>query len=192
MGERIDAVVLAAGLSSRAGSLNKLLLPLAGKPLAAHVIDAALASRVRHVHVVTGYEADTLTAALGDRPLKFAHNPDYRSGMGSSLAAGVRNLADDSAGIFVCLADMPWVSTQHIDALIKQFTGDSVCALYFDNQRGHPILFPKTWFSRLMTLQGDAGANRLLRGNELDITRIDLSDDAILRDIDCLDDFPNT
>ena len=192
MGERIDAVVLAAGLSSRAGSLNKLLLPLAGKPLATHVIDAALASRVRHVHVVTGYEADTLTAALGDRPLKFAHNPDYRSGMGSSLAAGVRNLADDSAGIFVCLADMPWISTQHIDALIKQFTGDSVCALYFGNQRGHPILFPKTWFSRLMPLQGDAGANRLLNGNEPEITRINLSDDAILRDIDCLDDFPNT
>ena len=85
MGERIDAVVLAAGLSSRAGSLNKLLLPLAGKPLAAHVIDAALASRVRHVHVVPGSEPDTLAAALGDRPLKFAHNPDYRSGMGLSL-----------------------------------------------------------------------------------------------------------
>ena len=183
MGERIDAVVLAAGLASRAGSLNKLLLPLAGKPLAAHVIDAALASRVRHVHVVTGYEADTLTAALGDRPLKFAHNPDYRSGMGGSLAAGVRNLADDSEGAIVCLADMPLVAAHHLNQLIEHFRAGRVCAPYCQGRRGNPVLFCSTFFDDLLQLAGDTGARQLLEALADSITRVDVEDEGIFYNV---------
>ena len=78
----------------------------------------------------------------------------------------------------------------HLDALIGRFTGNAVCALYFENQRGHPILFPKSWFSRLMALQGDCGARSLLRETTEVITTIPALDDAILRDIDRLEDFP--
>ena len=192
MPNRIDIAILAAGTSTRTGIENKLLLEFEKKALIAHTVDVALDSMADQVHVVLGHQREQLAQALGNRQLDLLYNTAYETGIASSIRCAVQALPNNVNGMIVCLADMPWVSTQHIDALIKQFTGDSVCALYFDNQRGHPILFPKTWFSRLMTLQGDAGANRLLRGNELDITRIDLSDDAIRRDIDCLDDFPNT
>lgn len=192
MPNRIDIAILAAGTSTRTGIENKLLLEFEKKALVAHTVDVALDSMADQVHVVLGHQREQLAQALGNRQLDLLYNTAYETGIASSIRCAVQALPNNVNGMIVCLADMPWVSTQHIDALIKQFTGDSVCALYFDNQRGHPILFPKTWFSRLMTLQGDAGANRLLRGNELDITRIDLSDDAIRRDIDCLDDFPNT
>ena len=192
MPNRIDIAILAAGTSTRTGVENKLLLEFEKKALIAHTVDVALDSMADQVHVVLGHQREQLAQALGNRQLDLLYNTAYETGIASSIRCAVQALPNNVNGMIVCLADMPWVSTQHVDALIKQFTGDSVCALYFDNQRGHPILFPKTWFSRLMTLQGDAGANRLLRGNELDITRIDLSDDAIRRDIDCLDDFPNT
>ena len=192
MPNRIDIAILAAGTSTRTGIKNKLLLEFEKKALVAHTVDVALDSIADQVHVVLGHQREQLAQALGNRHLDLLYNTAYETGIASSIRCAVQALPNNVNGMIVCLADMPWVSTQHIDALIKQFTGDSVCALYFDNQRGHPILFPKTWFSRLMTLQGDTGANRLLRGNELDITRIDLSDDAIRRDIDCLDDFPNT
>ena len=192
MPNRIDIAILAAGTSTRAGIQNKLLFEFEKKALVAHTVDVALDSMADQVHVVLGHQRELLAQALENRYLDLLYNTAYETGIASSIRCAVQALPNNVNGMIVCLADMPWISTQHIDALIKQFTGDSVCALYFGNQRGHPILFPKTWFSRLMTLQGDTGANRLLNGNEVEITRIDLSDDAILRDINCLDDFPNT
>ena len=66
---RIDALVLAAGRSLRAGGPNKLLLPWQGKAVAAHAVDAALDSKVGTVHVVTGHEQAPLRDALTGRSL---------------------------------------------------------------------------------------------------------------------------
>ena len=189
MSLRIDAVILAAGESTRTGDQNKLLLEFENKVLAAHAIDAALGSTVQKVHIITGHERDRLAAALGNRPVNFIHNENYRMGIGSSIHCAINALPPDVDGVILCLADMPWVRADHLDALIGRFTGNAVCALYFENQRGHPILFPKSWFSRLMTLQGDCGARSLLRETAETVTTIPVPDDAILRDIDHLEDF---
>ena len=187
---RIDAVILAAGESTRTGDQNKLLLEFENNVLAAHAIDAALGSTAQKVHIITGHERDRLAAALGNRPVNLIHNENYRMGVGSSIHCAINILPPDVDGVILCLADMPWVRADHLDALIGRFTGNAVCALYFENQRGHPILFPKSWFSRLMTLQGDCGARSLLRETTEVITTIPALDDAILRDIDRLEDFP--
>jgi len=183
MSERIDAVVLAAGLSSRAGSLNKLLLPVAGKPLAAHATDVALASRARYVHVVTGHQAETLTAALDDRPLKFVHNPAYPTGMSSSIATGIRSLADDSEGVIICLADMPLVASNHLDLLIENYDPGRICAPFYRGRRGNPVLFGSTFFEDLLQLTGDTGARQLLDGLANSITQVDVDDDGIFYNV---------
>ena len=189
MTQRIDAVILAAGESTRTGDQNKLLLEFGNKPLVAHAVDAALGSMTQEVHVITGFQDDRLTAALGSRPVNFIHNENYRMGIGSSIHCAINTLPPEVDGIILCLADMPWVRAGHLDALISQFTGDAVCALYFESQRGHPILFPKSWFAHLMTLQGDSGARSLLHEATETVTAIAASNDAILRDIDRLEDF---
>ena len=74
MTHRIDAVILAAGESTRTGDQNKLLLEFENKVLAAYAIDAALESMAQEVHIVTGHENDRLAATLGNRPLNFVHN----------------------------------------------------------------------------------------------------------------------
>ena len=190
MTQRIDAVILAAGESTRTGDQNKLLLEFENKVLAAHAVDAALGSMAQEVHIVTGHERDRLAAALGNRPVNFIHNENYRMGIGSSIHCAINTLPSDVDGVILCLADMPWVRTDHLDTLINRFTGNVVCALYFESQRGHPILFPKRWFPRLLTLQGDCGARSLLRETVQGVTMIPALDDAILRDIDHLEDFP--
>jgi molybdenum cofactor cytidylyltransferase len=189
---RIDIAILAAGTSTRAGIANKLLSELDNKSLVAHVADSALASMANEVHVVLGYQSDRLTKTLGNRHLDLLYNTAYETGIASSIRCAIEALPSSVAGIIICLADMPWISTQHIDALINRFRGDAVCAFYFQTQRGHPILFPKTWFQNLMSLQGDTGANILLKNELSTITRIDSSDDAILKDVDRLDDLLRT
>ena len=66
---QIGGVVLAAGKSSRAGGINKLLATLGGKPLVTHAVDALLATTARPVVVVTGHMEDQVRAAIGDRPV---------------------------------------------------------------------------------------------------------------------------
>ena len=107
MSPQIDAIVLAAGLSTRAGERNKLLLPLAGKPLIAHAVEAALGSLACKVHVVTGHQSDELAAALNDYTVNFVHNPNYAEGMSSSIKSGIRTLPTDLDGVVLCLGDMP-------------------------------------------------------------------------------------
>ena len=186
---RIDAMVLAAGRSTRTGSQNKLLLALDGKPLVAHVVDATLASSIHQVHVITGYQRDDLKDALGDRPVRYIHNPVYHLGMGSSINSGVRGLSDRVSGVILCLADMPWVHADHIDQLIKHFSPEAVCAPYFDDKRGHPVLFPKNWFARLSAIEGDTGARQLLEQASDQVIKIQMTDNAILRDINHTNDL---
>ena len=87
----ICAVVLAAGLSSRMG-VQKLLLPFGGKTVIGHIVDQLLASTVGEVHVVVGHEAERLSAELSGRAVSFVTNPEYKSGMLSSVRCGLRNL----------------------------------------------------------------------------------------------------
>ena len=65
---RIGAIVLAAGHSSRMRAAdqdrNKLVEPLAGKPMVRHVVEAALESAASDVIVVTGNEKASIMAAL--------------------------------------------------------------------------------------------------------------------------------
>ncbi len=125
----IAAIILAAGLSSRFGAgpeETKLVVPLWGKPLVRNVAEAALASRARPIIVVTGHAAAQVEAALKNRDLSFISNPDYRTGLASSLKAGIAALPETAAGALILLADMPCVSVSLIDRLIQAF---EVCSV---------------------------------------------------------------
>ena len=149
MTHRIDAVILAAGESTRTGDQNKLLLEFENKVLAAYAIDAALGSMAQDVHIVTGHENDRLASTLGDRSVNFVHNKNYRMGIGSSIHCVINTLPPDIDGVILCLADMPWVRSDHLNALISQFTGNTVCALYFERQRDTLSSFQKVGFHAL-------------------------------------------
>src|ERR671918_1733453 len=109
---KVAALVLAAGQSRRMGQANKLLAPVDGRPMVAHAVDAMLASRADPVIVVTGHQADAVRAALGERPVIWAHNPDYASGLSGSLAVGLAALPEDAEGVVIGLGDMPRITAQ--------------------------------------------------------------------------------
>ena len=160
MSPQIDAIVLAAGLSTRTGERNKLLLPLAGKPLIAHAVEAALGALADTVHVVTGHQSDRVAAALNDYTINIVHNPNYAEGMSSSIKSGIRALPTELDGVVLCLGDMPLVVSHHLDLLINNFAVNVPCAPYYRERRGHPVLFPRSMFSDLLQLSGDTGARK--------------------------------
>ncbi|MGL4728461.1 MAG: NTP transferase domain-containing protein [Bosea sp. (in: a-proteobacteria)] len=185
----IAALVLAAGRSSRMGEANKLTLELRGKPLVRHVAEAALASQASPVLVVSGHEASKVEAALDGLDVRFIHNPDYASGMASSVKAGLVALPDEAQGAVVLLGDMPNVTPAIIDRLIGAWTPDVTAVVpTLLGQRGNPVLLGRGLFADMMTLSGDQGARRLLdAASETapdSVVELALDDPAIALDID--------
>src|SRR5574340_119512 len=91
------AIILAAGTSTRMGKgHHKLLLLLNGRPLLAHVIEAALASQARPILLVLGYQADEVRKHIADvidsPDITILENPNYAQGMSTSMKLGIQTL----------------------------------------------------------------------------------------------------
>lgn len=187
----ISAIILAAGLSSRFAPDSegtKLVIPLFGKPLVRHVAEAALASRARPVFVVIGHAAAQIENALGTLELSFVSNPEYRSGLTSSLKAGIKALPETAAGTLVLLADMPYVSASLVDRLIQAFEDSARPPLAVvpvrRGRRGNPALISRDLFDPIKRLEGDRGARDLLEAAGDKVLECLIDDEAIEIDID--------
>lgn len=184
---RVSAIVLAAGLSRRMGERNKLLAEVDGAPMLARVVDALLASSVADIVVVTGHEAERVRGALGNRELRFAHNPDFAEGLASSVRTGIAAIAEKADAALICLGDMPWVRAEHIDALLAASDpagGGAICVPSFDRKRGNPVLWPARYFPELSALRGDAGARALLDAHTEQVRLVPIADAAVTLDVD--------
>ncbi len=168
----VGAIVLAAGRSSRyrdAGGpeQTKLVAAVSGQPIIRRVVEAALSSRARPVVVVVGHARGSVERALGGLPAAFAFNPDFASGIASSLRTGLRAMPREAAAAIVLLGDMPKVEPALINRLVGTFEarpGALVVAPVHDGRRGNPILIGRPLFERAMRLEGDEGARSLFAG----------------------------
>jgi len=155
------AVVLAAGRSTRMGPINKLLAPLAGRPMVRAVVDELEGSSARPVVVVTGYEADRVEKALGGTGVRLVHNPEYREGLSGSIRTGIMALPESAQAAVICLGDMPLVTSKHVDKLVAAFDpaeGREICVPVFEGKRGNPVLFARRFFEEIAAVRGDVGA----------------------------------
>jgi molybdenum cofactor cytidylyltransferase len=179
---KVAALVLAAGRSSRfrnAGGAEetKLVAMLGGKPIVLRVVEAALASRARPVIVVVGHARGAVEAALGGLPVTIVFNPDYATGLASSLRTGLTAAPADAGGALVLLGDMPNVEARLVDALIGALEARpnaQAIAPAEGGRRGNPVLLGRRLFERARRLEGDEGAKRLLASlKESDVVEID-------------------
>jgi molybdenum cofactor cytidylyltransferase len=187
----VAAIVLAAGRGARFDATrSKLLADFGGGPLARRAVEAALGSRASSTVVVTGHARDEMERALAGLPVAFAHNPDFASGMASSLRVGLAHAAD-SGGALALLADMPGVTSAILDQLIEAFNrapDRAAVAPVFMGRRGNPVLLGRRMFPLLASLKGDEGARRLLDSTE-GVLEIAVDDRSVLADIDTREDL---
>ncbi|KPH75499.1 NTP transferase domain-containing protein [Bosea vaviloviae] len=183
----VAGIVLAAGRSTRMGQANKLLQSVRGKPMLRHAVEAQLASRARPVIVVTGHQHEEVSAALTGLDVSLVHNPDFASGLASSVKAGLAALPDTAPGVVVSLGDMPNVTAGVIDRLAQVFadSGEALAVVpTLLGQRGNPVLLARALFAAVGTLDGDQGARRLLDAAGDAIVEGPLDDPAIALDVD--------
>ena len=176
----VAAVLLAAGLSRRFGTDDKLATPLDGVPLGLHAARTLAGLPLDHRIVVTRQSSldwPGFTPLINDRPER---------GMGHSLALGVRTARMLGVSVvLVALADMPFVSSRHFASLLSCYRDpDSLACSGDGTRRMPPALFGSRWFDALEDLSGDAGARALLGKAQLLI-----ADAHELADIDDSADF---
>ena len=186
----VDAILLAAGQSTRMGGPNKLLELIGETPMIRRVAVAVRSAGVRRMVVVTGHQAGRVRAALSGLDCAFADNPDYPSGMGSSVAAGARSVfeaPDPPDAAIVCLGDMPDIEPAMLDALIANYdpqAGRTIVAAASGGQRGHPVLWDRRFADDLASLGGDTGGRDILLEHAGQVVTVEMDDDAVLRDLD--------
>jgi molybdenum cofactor cytidylyltransferase len=195
---RVGAIVLAAGQSSRfraAGGpdLTKLVAKLDGKPIVRRVVEAALAAKARPIVVVTGYAQDSVEAAVADLDISVAFNPQFATGLASSLNAGLAAMPRDVAGALVLLGDMPWIEPWLAEALIDAFLareGALAAVLSREGRRGNPVLLGRGLFEAAMRLTGDEGARRLIGAlSASELVEVETPDTGVTFDIDTPEDL---
>lgn len=211
----LPALVLAAGEGRRfraaGGHGPKVLASLRGRPLLAHVLDAAACADLDPVVVVVGpglaHDA-RLDAVLAGRPNveRLVHD-DAAAGLGSSLAAGLAHLTgrrpptdrgdgggDDGGddgraapdACVVLVGDQPGIAPAAIRDVVAAWrrTRLPARARYADGP-GHPVVLPAGLWPVLPTT-GDVGARGILAGRE--VSEVVITGPSP-RDIDTPDDL---
>jgi molybdenum cofactor cytidylyltransferase len=188
--QRVAAIMLAAGQSTRMGAVNKLVAEIGGKPLVRRVVEAALASRARPVIVITGHERARVEAALAGLDVRFVHNPDFADGLSASLRRGIAAVPEEADGAVICLGDMPHVGAALIDGLIGAFDSERGALIVVparDGKRGNPVLWSRRFFPELTKLEGDVGARHLIGRYGEAVTEYPVSDAGAFLDVDTPD-----
>jgi molybdenum cofactor cytidylyltransferase len=160
------ALVLAAGGSRRLGS-PKQLVAWRGRPLLEGVLGAVAGWPVDEVVVVLGAYEEEILSSVDFRDAVVVLNPDWEEGVASSIRVGLDVLTRDPRfdRTFVALGDQPQIPDGVPASLLAAMaeSGRPAAVPKYRYERANPVLFHRSLWPRLMSLEGDAGAARLLQ-----------------------------
>jgi molybdenum cofactor cytidylyltransferase len=187
---RVAGVILAAGASTRLGR-PKQLLPLAGRPVLAHVVVAASQTGLDPLIVILGYAADDIRRQADLFGTTVLVNPRYADGQSSSVRAAIRALPADVGGVVFLLGDQPLVEPEIIKRLLAANRKDTALIIQprYAEGPGNPVLIGRPLFPALLELTGDTGARPLLRRHADRIRFVDARDFRRPDDVDTWDDY---
>ncbi|HEY3310003.1 MAG TPA: selenium cofactor biosynthesis protein YqeC [Anaerolineales bacterium] len=186
--EHIAGVILAGGGSSRFGQ-PKQLLDYHGKTFVRSVAETALRAGLEPLVLVSGSNAEAVSAAVAGLPLIIAHNPQWQAGQSTSLKTGLSRLPSNTGGAIFLLADQPQVSAELLRALVERHSQDLVPILapYVFDQRANPLLFDQITFPDLQAVTGDMGGRAIF--SKFSPRYLNWYDRRLLLDVDTPEDY---
>ena len=182
-----DVILLAAGLSTRMGAENKLLLQHHNKTLVQTVLDQLRQLAFNQIILVTGHQQEVLLSKIeGVEDLTIVHNPDYKSGQTSSIQSGLTKLSKEAQSFLICLSDMPFLQKQHLENLLAfSFERDtSICRPIVDKVPGHPVIFKRRFAKQLNNCTDSNGCRTVIQQNKELLEPFKTNTKAYIQDID--------
>lgn len=180
------AVVLAAGGSKRLGR-TKQLEPWGESNLLSHVVARTLEFPVDEVWVVIGHDAEQVLAdsQLGDAYV--VENFEWEEGIASSLRVGLDALTRLSRcdQALIVIGDQPEIMVETVEELLESHAraGKPVTVPKYRYSWGNPVVVGRSLWPRVMSLEGDEGAQRLWQAHPEWVNEVWFSESAP-RDVD--------
>lgn len=160
---KLSLVVLAAGASRRFGAANKLLQPLAGKPLLCHTLDLVQGLPIAPKVAVCSAETAPLAEAAGFTVLL---NPQPELGQSHSLRLGLANCRKSDGCLFLT-GDQPFLSADTLQRLIAAWQSEpnGIWGCDFHGHFSIPSIFPAAVYDELLSQGGDVGGREVMRAH---------------------------
>ena len=182
--EQSVAIVLAAGRSNRFGVENKLLAPLGGRPLIAHVLET-VGSLPLIARLCVVAADDRKVAALASKyGLEHVDNDLPEAGQERSVRLGLsRALGYRPEAVILCLADMPGITASHLLSLASAATPDRAAMTSAGAFQSPPAIIPKRFIDRILE-------NPERRVRDVLVPRSDIpAPQSLVMDVDTPDDL---
>ena len=180
----VSAIVMAAGLSSRMGEQNKLLLPFKNKSIIETTIANIIGAGMEEIIIVLGDEADKIKNAIIDLPVKTIYNPDYKNGLTGTIQQGIRQAKGN--GFMLCLSDMVLINSGEQQVFIDPHC---ICVPVYNGQKGNPVLFSSNYKEKILSEKEKEGCKGIVQANKENIFMVEMQTSHVLQDIDSLDDY---
>jgi len=192
---RTDALILAAGQSSRMGFLKQLLL-WEGETLLNRTIRIAGASGVKRIWVVLGAREASVRASLSHPPeisLKTVVNREFKSGMGSSIKEGMKAIMRDPnppESLYLLLCDQPALTESHLEALRQKARSmkELLAASSYAGTCGPPLYLEAPLFELWARTPSAKGAKATLMRQKDHCVFLEWPEGAL--DLDTQEDLP--
>lgn len=182
-------------MSRRMGAANKMLLPWGDSTVAETTLHHLLSANIGEIIVVTGFEAEKIQAICQGKAVKIVHNPEYETGMTTSIQAGIRAASPDSAGFMICLADMPLIQPEDYQQLADVFAGQLpehpqvIVQPFSGEQPGNPIIFSSYYRTEMLNLSWPEGCKPIVQANRANICRVVFSTNHFITDLDTPEEY---
>jgi len=165
----VAGLLLAAGGSKRLGQ-PKQLVEFEGKTLIRRAAEALIGAGCSPVVVVLGAEIERSQQELGGTDVEIVINDYWESGMGMSIAFGMRSIVAFETlpdAVLISLCDQPHVTAGKLRPFIDTFgrSRTDVIAAHYNDVAGVPALFSAHLFPDLAALTGERGARDIIRNS---------------------------
>ncbi|MDR1133332.1 MAG: NTP transferase domain-containing protein, partial [Synergistaceae bacterium] len=186
----ISAVILAGGLASRMGR-RKPLLPISGISALETAVIRMRSAGIREIMAVTGHDGEQIAEEARRLGIGAVDNPDYKSGMFSSVSAGVKALPHGTEAFFLLPADIPLVKPHTYRSLMEARTETRADAVYptFLGERAHPPLISSTLAEGILSWTGEGGLGGFLARCPHSRAEIPTGDRSVTLDMDTPEDY---
>ena len=191
---KVACFILAAGMSKRMGSENKLLKKYKNQIIINQTLKNHSESKLEKLNIIIGHDKESLNDTLKNFQIGVIENDNYMSGMLSSIKIINDYIDNEVTGIMISLADMPLVSSKDINSILDTFLlhdEKKICIPEFNGRLGNPIIIPLEIYKKIIqneNLLKDKGLKSTILDGKFDIVRA-RSSSGVLKDFDTQKDF---
>jgi molybdenum cofactor cytidylyltransferase len=185
-----SGVLLAGGASRRFGAI-KLLHPFRGEQMVLSAVRAFLAAGLDEVLLVVGAHGAVGDAVVGTG-VRTVVNPDWESGMFSSVRAGLSSVDARSRLVLLSPADLPLLTGGVVGRVLAEAlqAGDRcVTVPTSGGRRGHPVALPAAIVEEVLAWPFTARLDQVLDGR-FTVHFLSGFGPEVLRDVDSPSQMP--